>query len=138
MAHPCFIDQLQSFSAEAAAAFISNPNGKATKAEKIVAAIERITHEAVPSGVGAAEHRQGDSLGPENKHWFRVKFFQQYRLFYRYDSASKIIIYVWVNDEHSLRAYGSKTDAYVTFRKMLSSGYPPGTVEELLKQSREI
>jgi toxin YhaV len=138
MVHPCFVDQLQSFSAKAAAGFISNPNGKATKAEKVVAAIERITYKVVPSSVGSVEHRQGDSLGPENKHWFRVKFFQQYRLFYRYDSASKIIIYVWVNDEETLRAYGSKTDAYVTFRKMLDGGYPPSTFEELLKEAREL
>ena len=138
MAHPCFVDQLQSFSAKAASALISKPDGKATKDEKIIAAIRRITLEVVPSAVGAVQHRQGDSLGPQNKHWFRVKFFQQYRLFYRYDSASKIIIYVWVNDEHSLRAYGSKNDAYATFRKMLDGGYPPSTFEALLKEAREL
>jgi toxin YhaV len=52
--------------------------------------------------------------------------------------VQKVIVYVWVNDAESLRAYGSKTDAYALFQKMLASGYPPGSFEELLKQSREI
>jgi len=138
MAHPCFIEQLQTFNAKAAKFLMANPDAKAGKDEKLVAAISRITEVIVPAHTGAAEHRLGQTLGPENKNWFRVKFFQQYRLFYRYDSASKIIVYVWVNDEDSLRAYGSKTDAYATFKKMLDGGYPPSTFEELLKQSREL
>jgi len=100
--------------------------------------LHRITETIVPDNPGAPQHRQGQSLGPNNKHWLRVKFFQQYRLFYRFDSASKIIIYAWVNDEKSLRAYGSKTDAYVTFKKMLDGGYPPNTFQELLNQSLDL
>jgi toxin YhaV len=48
-------------------------------------------------------------------HWFRAKFFQQYRLFFRYHRESRIIIYAWVNDEESKRAYESASDAYRTF-----------------------
>lgn len=48
-------------------------------------------------------------------HWFRAKFFQQYRLFFCYHQASKIIVYAWVNIEATLRAYDSKTDAYQVF-----------------------
>lgn len=47
----------------------------------------------------------------------------------------KVIIYVWMNDEDTLRAYESKNDAYRVFQKMLDSGYPPEDFEELLKQS---
>lgn len=36
-------------------------------------------------------------------HWFRAKFFQQYRRFFRYHQASKIIVYAWVNIEATLR-----------------------------------
>ncbi len=46
-------------------------------------------------------------------------------MFFRYSSAAKIIIYVWVNDRDSLRTYGSKTDAYAVFRRMLAAGNPP-------------
>lgn len=34
-------------------------------------------------------------------------------------------MFVWVNDEKNKRAYGSKTDAYRVFEKMLNSGHPP-------------
>jgi hypothetical protein len=34
----------------------------------------------------------------------RARFFQQYRLFFRYHRASRIIVYAWVNDEHAKRA----------------------------------
>nr|WP_326493819.1 hypothetical protein [Rhizobium sp. SL86] len=35
---------------------------------------------------------------------------------------TKVIISAWVNDEHSLRAYGSKTDATAGIRSILESG----------------
>jgi toxin YhaV len=75
-------------------------------------------------------------LGDDHKHWFRAKFFQQYRLFFRFDSASKIIVYAWVNDEKNKRAYGSKTDAYRVFEKMLNSGHPPASWNQLLKEAK--
>ncbi|WP_370317525.1 type II toxin-antitoxin system YhaV family toxin, partial [Pseudoalteromonas sp.] len=71
------------------------------------------------------------------KHWFRAKFFQQYRLFFRYHLGSKIIVYAWVNDENNKRAYGSKTDAYKVFEKMLNSGHPPEGWNELLKAAKD-
>ena len=72
-------------------------------------------------------------MGDDYKHWFRAKFFQQYRLFFRYHEPSKTIVYAWVNDEHSKRAYGSKTDAYRVFEKMLQSGSPPDDWQALLE-----
>jgi toxin YhaV len=68
--------------------------------------------EAIPQDPTRAEYRQGDTLGEEHKHWCRAKFFQQYRLFFRYDFASRVIIFAWVNDDDSKRAYGSSDDAY--------------------------
>lgn len=56
---------------------------------------------------------------------FRAKFFQQYRLFFRYHAPSKVIVLAWVNDEDTQRAYESSEDAYRVFRKMLESGHPP-------------
>jgi len=68
--------------------------------------------------------------------WFRAKFFQQYRLFFRYHRESRIIIYAWVNDEDTKRAYESGSDAYRTFRRMLKSGNPPDEWEQLLRQAK--
>ena len=50
------------------------------------------------------------TLGDAYRHWFRAKFFQQYRLFFRYHAASRIIVYAWVNDEDTRRAYESADD----------------------------
>lgn len=77
-------------------------------------------------------------LGDQHKHWFRAKFFQQYRLFFRYHASSRIIVYAWVNDTKTLRAYESKSDAYRVFRRMLESGHPPDDWEGLLQESREM
>ena len=61
-------------------------------------------------------------MGADLKHWLRAKFFQQYRLFFRYHAPSQLIVFAWVNDENSKRAYGSSDDAYRVFRKMLEVG----------------
>lgn len=68
------------------------------------------------------------------KHWFRAKFFQQYRLFYRFNSEAKVIVLAWVNDDKTLRAYGSKTNAYATFIGMLNDGNPPDDFDALMKE----
>jgi toxin YhaV len=57
-------------------------------------------------------------------------------LFFRYHLESKIIVFVWVNDENTKRAYDSSTDAYQVFQKMLESGNPPDNWNELLKDAK--
>jgi len=89
---------------------------------KRLAAILKIAFEIIPQDPTLSEYRQRATLGDAHKHWFRVKFFQQYRLFFRYHLEGKVIVYAWVNDEKSKRAYNSKTDAYRTFKKMLNGG----------------
>jgi hypothetical protein len=39
-----------------------------------------------------------------------------------------VIVFAWVNDEDTKRAYESSDDAYRVFRKMLKSGHPPGNL----------
>jgi toxin YhaV len=41
-----------------------------------------------------------------------------------------------VNDNETLRTYGSNTDAYVVFKKMLGKNRPPDDWDALLKESR--
>jgi hypothetical protein len=67
---------------------------------------------------------------------FRAKFFQQYRLLFRYHAASQLIVFAWVNDENSKRAYGSSDDAYRVFRKMLEVGHPPDDWNQLLAEAQ--
>ena len=41
-----------------------------------------------------------------------------------------------MNDEDTLRAYGSGDDAYRVFRRMLESGHPPDDWDRLLAEAR--
>lgn len=134
---PCFQEELELLSAEVDRLAISHPEKYQTHSSaKRLRAILHLVENVIPANPAAAEFRLGNALGSENKMWFRAKFFQQYRLFFRFDSASKIIIYAWVNDTKTLRAYESKTDAYVVFRKMLEKGHPPKDWVRLLERSR--
>jgi len=105
---------------------------------KLLATIRRYTMETIPRDPNAPEFRQGDTLGSDNRHWFRAKFHQRYRLFFRFSTSDKVIVYVWVNDEFTLRKAGSNTDAYAVFKSMLDAGDPPRTLEGLLKRAKEI
>jgi toxin YhaV len=105
---------------------------------KLLATIHRYITEIIPRNPNAPEFRQGDTLGPDNRHWFRAKFHQRYRLFFRFSSKDKVIVYAWVNDELTLRKAGSKTDAYTVFKSMLEAGDPPETLEALLKRAKEM
>ena len=103
---------------------------------KRLAAIYKLAFNIIPSNPSLAIYRQGNTLGSERKHWLRAKFFQQYRLFFRYHEASKLIVYAWVNDEGTKRAYESKDDAYRVFSAMLKQGRPPDNWDALLQESR--
>jgi toxin YhaV len=48
---------------------------------KLLTTIHDYITEIIPRDPNAPEFRQGDSLGPDNRHWFRAKFHQRYRLF---------------------------------------------------------
>ncbi len=132
--HPLFVEQYEILEKKVVALKAKDPRGYIKKnATKRLAAIHKLAFEVIPQDPTKSDYRQGKTLGENNKHWFRAKFFQQYRLFFRYDIQSKVIVYAWVNDDSSKRAYESKTDAYKVFAKMLKSGNPPDSWEDLLK-----
>jgi|SRR6056297_117538 len=137
--HPLFLDQLDGLILEVEARKARDPKtSKKKNCSKRLAAIFKVVTEAIPADPGAAAFRQGGTLGDYRKHWFRAKFCQQYRLFYRFNSDAKIIVVAWVNDDKILRAYGSKTDAYATFKGMLEDGNPPDNFEALLKEAATV
>ncbi|MGY6646633.1 MAG: type II toxin-antitoxin system YhaV family toxin [Salinarimonas sp.] len=136
-AHPLFLDQLDGLIEEVEALKARNPKGWQRKsATKRLAAIFKLVSDVIPAEPGSPAFRQGDSLGPARRHWFRAKFFQQYRLFFRFDSASKVIVLAWVNDDETLRSYGSRSDAYATFKGMFENGNPPEDFDALLRAAR--
>ena len=107
---------------------------------KLLASVYKAITDTVPSNPDAPEFRLGKTLGAQNTHWRRVKkgLPERYRLFFRFASSpTKVIVYVWFNDEDSLRKAGSKTDVYETFQGMLARGVVPGGIGELLAGAAE-
>jgi toxin YhaV len=137
--HPLFTLQLEHLTAQVEALAAKDAaTYRDQPATKLLATIRRYILEIIPKDPNATEFRQGNTLGEDNRHWFRAKFHERYRLFYRFSSHDKVIIYAWVNDENSLRKAGAKTDPYAIFRSMLASGNPPSNMGQLLGASKEL
>jgi toxin YhaV len=138
-AHPLFLDQVGDLTARVGALKARDPEGYTAKNDtKRLAAIRRLIFEVIPANPDSPAFQQGTTLGDAHRHWRRANFFQQYRLFFRYDSAARVIVYAWVNDEGTKRAYDSRTDAYGVFGRMLTSGNPPDDWASLLKAAKSL
>ncbi len=99
-AHPLFLEQCEALIRQVEALKRKDPDGYTRKnATKRLAAIARLALEIIPRDPSRPEYRQGATLGEGHTHWFRAKFYQQYRLFFRYHGDAKFIVYAWVNDE---------------------------------------
>jgi len=137
--YPLFEHQLKKLTEAVEQLSVTQPDTyKEHSKTKLLATIHRLITESIPRDPNAPEFRQGDTLGPDNCHWFRAKFHQRYRLFFRFSSKDKAIVYVWVSDESTLRKAGARTDVYAVFKSMLDAGEPPRTLEALLKRATEI
>lgn len=136
-AHPLLLDQLERVMDSVEKARAKKPDTYRETADfKLLAALRKLLFVTIPADPSRPDYRQGGTLGPDRKHWFRAKFGnQRFRLFFRYSSAAKIIIYAWVNDSETLRTYGARTDAYAVFRGMLANGNPPDDWAALLEAS---
>ena len=132
LAHPLLLAQLERATSALEA---TNKKGEAGTAQvKLLAMLAKLMFETIPSDPTRPDYRQGDTLGKTRKHWFRAKFGNgRFRLFFRYDSKARVIIFAWVNDETTLRTYGSRTDAYHVFKGMLDKGNPPDDWDALLE-----
>lgn len=139
LAHPLFLDQLEKLVETVEALKAKKPDQYQKNANtKLLAALNKLVFQTIPADPTATMYRQGSTLGDGRKHWFRAKFGNgRFRLFFRYDSSAKIIIFAWVNDETGLRTYGAKTDAYKVFKGMLDDGNPPDDWAALQKAASE-
>jgi len=87
----------------------------------------------IPADPNAKRYRLGHSLGRQFTSWRRAKFLGRFRLFFRFHSKRRAIVYVWLNDEQTLRKAGARTDPYAVFARMLAAGEPPGDFDDLLR-----
>jgi toxin YhaV len=107
----------------------------------LLALVYRAMAVTVPENPEHPDFRLGHTLGKTYAHWRRVKkgLPARYRLFFRFGSQPiRIIVYAWLNVEFTLRKTGAKTDVYAAFRRMLSRGEVPTSLEELIRHSRTL
>lgn len=135
--HDCIAQQLQKLHEASERAKLKDPEGYESNANvKLFRALTYLIMDVVPTDPGRDEYRQGNTLGAEHRHWRRAKVGRRFRVFFRYDSASKTIVFAWVNDDQTLRSSGSKSDPYAVFEKMLGRGNPPEDWQTLVAASR--
>ena len=136
--HPLLLEQLRRLAtAVDAERPRSRSEGRQGQNMKLLLAVRHMIFREVPEDPSRSRYRQGGTLGPGLKHWLRVKFGNgRFRLFYRYRSSDpKMIVFTWMNDAETLRTYGSSTDAYAVFRRMLGKGNPPDEFDRLVTES---
>jgi len=135
--HDCLVEQLQKLKAGSDRAEAADPAGFEANANiKLFHALSQLIFATVPSDPAREEYRQGNTMGTTYRHWRRAKIGRRFRLFFRYDTKAKVIVFAWVNDEHTLRSAGRKSDPYAVFQKMLDRGNPPDDWAALLEASR--
>lgn len=133
--HPLFLSQVDKLIAAAEKERAKHRPGERQGSNvKLVAAIRHLIFTEIPDDPARPNYRHGGTLGEDQKHWLRAKFGNgRYRLFFRYRRDVALIVFAWVNDAETLRTYGSTTDAYAVFGRMLGQGNPPDDWDELVR-----
>lgn len=123
--HECLVEQLRKLHAAAERAQKQDPKGSESNANvRLFAALSKLIFEIVPSDPNREEYRQGNTMGAAYRHWRRAKIGRRFRLFFRFDSKTRIIIFAWVNDEHTLRASGASSVLACRQRDVVSLSVP--------------
>lgn len=111
---------------------------KAHPKTRLLASVYKAITQLVPANPDHPDFRLGKTLGSQYSNWRSVKkgMPERYRLFFRFASSPvRLIVYVWFNDEDTLRKADSKTDVYEVFKRMLARGDVPSSIDDLLNAS---
>lgn len=137
--HDALIGQLTTLSAKAERAIKADAVTAAQKpAVKLLAAIADHIFRIVPENPAHPRFDLGNTLSTDHRGWRRAKFYQRYRLFFRFHSRSRLIVFAWVNDDKGLRAVGSRRDPYAVFQAMLARGHPPTGWADLVATAEDL
>jgi len=134
--HPAFSKPFDALTGEVERLAATDPKGytEHPKAKLLKRVVDLIETE-IPRNPGGAEYALGNTLGPSHRHWRRAKFLGRFRLFFRYSSQARVIIYAWVNDESTLRKAGGRHDPYTVFGALLRKADPPDGWDALMKEA---
>lgn len=124
--HRCIAEQLQRVNTAVLRAQVSAPNNFESNTNvKLLRALSHLMLEVVPGDPGRDEYRRGNTLGQGYRHWRRAKIGRRFRLFFRYDSKARIIVFAWINDQHilpdSLRLPSSTIDRKIAHNECLNT-----------------
>jgi hypothetical protein len=109
--HPLFEKQLEKLTRHVERLESLEPKGYAAHpAAKILATINYYIREAIPRNPDGEEFRTPG-------HWLQARFHGRYRLFYRISREQRVIVYVWIGNDHN-----SRTGPLGAFRAMLERG----------------
>jgi len=135
--HPAFSKPFDALTGEVERLAAADPKGyvEHPKAKLLKRIVELIENE-IPRNPGAAEYALGNTLGSARRHWRRAKFLGRFRLFFRYSSQARVIIYAWVNDENTLRTAGGRNDPYTVFGALPRKANPPDGWDGLMKEAK--
>jgi toxin YhaV len=103
---------------------------------KLLRRILDLILDEIPRDPNAAVYQLGNTMGPAYRHWRRAKFLGRFRLFYRFSTVHKAIVYAWVNDESTLRKAGPRTDPYTIFNQRLRDRNPPDDWNALFRKAQ--
>jgi toxin YhaV len=132
-AHPAFGDSLDKLTGAVEELKKRQPDNYTVHPKaKLLRRILDLILDEIPREPNAAEYQLGNTIGPAHRHWRRAKFLGRFRLFFRFSSVHRAIVYAWVNDESTLRKVGARTDAYLGFQKRLREGNPPDDWDDLI------
>jgi toxin YhaV len=135
-AHPAFSSRLETLIGTVEALEKKQPKTyRGHPQTKLLKRILDLILVEIPGDPNASEFQLGNTLGPAYRHWRRARFLGRFRLFFRFSSTYKAIVYAWVNDETTLRKAGARSDPYAVFTKRLQDGNPPDNWESLLHEA---
>lgn len=125
---PAFDERWRGLLVAVARRRMTDPPGYARSPEaRMLKALIEIIRDRIARDPNAADARLKGDLGA----WRRIRFFGRFRLFYRFDSATRTVILTWLTDAETLRKEGARTDPYLVFAKMLARGEVPSGWAEL-------
>ena len=121
--HPIFAERFRVLRAEVEELKARLPDAeyRAHPQVRLLAAVVRLVREIIPENPNAPEFRLHDDLAKFR--WAKGHGLpERYRLFWAFSSTAKAIVFLYLNDEHTLRKEGSRTDPYNIFKAMVQQG----------------
>ena len=133
--HDGLIEQLQKLQTAAQKAKAQDPQGFESNANvKLFNALAQLMLETVPSDPSRDEYRQGNTMDPAFRHWRQAKLGRRFRLFFRFDSKTRIIIFMAMMEAQTYLAKRQARADLTAFDAVMArtGGEPPREGDRIL------